>query len=679
MTKLASIINMKGGVGKTTLTFNLASYLAELNDQRVLVIDLDPQANATVVSTEEDKYKAHLASKKTVADVFVHAYKTYGPVRSPKVGDLDLKDFLYEVYKSKSSNGRFDLIPSELMLSSVLKGMTLGPYDLDKLLTPQVRQQYDYILLDCAPTNSSLTTVALNTTQSVLIPMISDSLEHMGRCQVVRVEPKDIEVVALDHISDKLPSLGEVSRAPLVQDSYFWDVEMLHERVVGAPPKDFVSLGVCGPVVARDPPSKHYGHWESVRSTVTYYRRWRRSPESARVPAFRAAVATREKRRLSLPGGPVTAFAHASHLLVATGQTLAPLNAFRVADVSKLDWRVFDALPAVSRTSRSTVTRRGCSRGSRQRPIVLELMWRDCAEPSLDLSGFTLSSVAVGPRGPCEITLPPSIEKFTLLGDDRSAVAVRVPDAVTSLELGVETRDGRSLSLLSGASKATSLDVNSFASFDCAALSDFTALRSAAGAQQPERRARGSRHLAAFSSLETLSIRTCRSIDVDEMPPLTAWPAMERLLVWGAHEADSAKLKSHWGRTRTVSVTSPQKASWFAAHPSHPLLHWAHYAGAPQACGAFATAMRSLTTGRDPVRTLQTFARAIEKLDATRAVRFSDDERADPRAHLGHPRRAGRGPQGARDHRVTAFGCVYGRVVPVDTMSIHPLRAHSRR
>jgi chromosome partitioning protein len=187
MTKLASIINMKGGVGKTTLTFNLAAYLAELEDQRVLVIDLDPQANATVVSTDGEKYKEHLATKKTVADIFVHAYKTYGPVRSPKVSNLDIKDFLYEVYKSKTSKGRFDLIPSELMLSSVLKGMSLGPYDLDKLLTPAVRLQYDYILIDCAPTNSSLTTVALNTTQSVLIPMISDSFGAHGTALMKQV------------------------------------------------------------------------------------------------------------------------------------------------------------------------------------------------------------------------------------------------------------------------------------------------------------------------------------------------------------------------------------------------------------------------------------------------------------------------------------------------------------
>lgn len=180
MTKMASIINMKGGVGKTTLSFNLAQYLAELKSQRVLLIDLDPQANATIVSTDPELYKAHCQTKKTVADIFVQAFKTYGPIRPPKDVELNIDEFIYEVYKEPKGKGRFDLIPSELILSSVLKGMTLGPYDLDKLLSPGVKSKYDFILIDCAPTNSSLTTVALNSTRAVLIPMISDSFGTHG-------------------------------------------------------------------------------------------------------------------------------------------------------------------------------------------------------------------------------------------------------------------------------------------------------------------------------------------------------------------------------------------------------------------------------------------------------------------------------------------------------------------
>lgn len=175
--KLAAIINMKGGVGKTTLSFNLAGYLAEKLGKRVLLIDLDPQANATIVSTEPEKYADHCKNKKTIADVFIQTLRTYGPIRPPTLKPLDISDFLYPV---SSVGGQFDLVPSELILSSVLKGMTLGPFDLNQLVTEGVRRAYDYVLIDCAPTYSSLTTMALNTARSVLIPMISDSFGAYG-------------------------------------------------------------------------------------------------------------------------------------------------------------------------------------------------------------------------------------------------------------------------------------------------------------------------------------------------------------------------------------------------------------------------------------------------------------------------------------------------------------------
>lgn len=179
--KMAAIINMKGGVGKTTLSFNLAHQLAHSKGKRVLLVDLDPQANATLVSTDPAKYAEHCKSKKTVADIFIHAFRTYGPIVSKTPKPIELADFVYPIIESGTPvTGKFDLIPSELMLSSVLKGMTLGPYDLDRLVTQQVREEYDYILIDCAPTYSSLTTIALNSAQAVLVPMVSDSFGVHG-------------------------------------------------------------------------------------------------------------------------------------------------------------------------------------------------------------------------------------------------------------------------------------------------------------------------------------------------------------------------------------------------------------------------------------------------------------------------------------------------------------------
>jgi chromosome partitioning protein len=117
--KTCAIINMKGGVGKTTLSFNLAMYLAEKKAQRVLLIDFDPQANATVVATDPNLLGTHLSTKKTIADLFIHTYQTFGPIRKKASPQINLADYLYSV---PSAAGRFDLIPSELMLSSVLKG-----------------------------------------------------------------------------------------------------------------------------------------------------------------------------------------------------------------------------------------------------------------------------------------------------------------------------------------------------------------------------------------------------------------------------------------------------------------------------------------------------------------------------------------------------------------------------
>lgn len=62
----------------------------------------------------------------------------------------------------------------------MLRSLPLGPYDLSHLLTQQVLDAYDYILLDCAPTYSTLTNMALNASRGVLIPMIADSFGVWG-------------------------------------------------------------------------------------------------------------------------------------------------------------------------------------------------------------------------------------------------------------------------------------------------------------------------------------------------------------------------------------------------------------------------------------------------------------------------------------------------------------------
>lgn len=179
--KLAAIINMKGGVGKTTLSFNLAMELAG-RGEKVLLIDLDPQANATLVCMSDHERKAHTGNKKSITSLFIDAFEPRVSLNSYTKKPPALDDFIFEVPLGGDAvkRGCLHFVPSDLYLSSVLRGINLGPYTLDKLLTDNVQKRYDYILVDCAPTYSALTTIALNTCQAVLIPMISDSFGKHG-------------------------------------------------------------------------------------------------------------------------------------------------------------------------------------------------------------------------------------------------------------------------------------------------------------------------------------------------------------------------------------------------------------------------------------------------------------------------------------------------------------------
>ena len=148
MTKMLAITNQKGGVGKTTTTVNLAASLAVVQ-QRVLLIDLDPQGNATMGSGIDKRdlqasvYDVLLGSK-TIAEARVH-----------------------------SEAGKYDLLPANRDLAGAeveLVGLAHRETRLrDALLG--IATEYDYVLIDCPPALNLLTLNGLCAARSVMIPM----------------------------------------------------------------------------------------------------------------------------------------------------------------------------------------------------------------------------------------------------------------------------------------------------------------------------------------------------------------------------------------------------------------------------------------------------------------------------------------------------------------------------
>ena len=160
MAKIISVVNQKGGVGKTTTTVNLSACL-EKQGKKVLLIDMDPQGNATSglgIDTEE--------LESTVYQVII--------------GEQSMEESIV-----KTEFGELYLSPSDIQLAGAeieLVSMKKREYMLKNALSG-IKNQYDYILIDCPPSLNLMTINALVASDSVLIPVQCEyyALEGLSR------------------------------------------------------------------------------------------------------------------------------------------------------------------------------------------------------------------------------------------------------------------------------------------------------------------------------------------------------------------------------------------------------------------------------------------------------------------------------------------------------------------
>ena len=174
-----SLLNMKGGVGKTTLAVNIAWHLCRFGRKRVLLVDLDPQFNASQYIMSPGTWDKHRINPGTVADLLLEPHRPKMTARKKKGVRPSLTNFLYRVEGTERSVGCLDLLPSDLTLATAIKAPQGVAQKLDKALG-RVLKSYDYIIIDCAPTDSILTDTALMASDYVLIPMRPDRFSVVG-------------------------------------------------------------------------------------------------------------------------------------------------------------------------------------------------------------------------------------------------------------------------------------------------------------------------------------------------------------------------------------------------------------------------------------------------------------------------------------------------------------------
>jgi chromosome partitioning protein len=148
MPRVLAVVNQKGGVGKTTTAVNLAAALAQAG-KRVLLVDLDPQGNATMGSGVD---------KRTVARTVYHALLG--------LGDLT-------TIRTRAEKGGYDLVPANRDLAGAEVELVDLPARETRLRVAleRVASDYDFILIDCPPSLSLLTLNGLAAAERVLIPM----------------------------------------------------------------------------------------------------------------------------------------------------------------------------------------------------------------------------------------------------------------------------------------------------------------------------------------------------------------------------------------------------------------------------------------------------------------------------------------------------------------------------
>ncbi len=186
MAKIFCVANQKGGVGKTTTTVNLAAGLAKVG-QRVLMIDLDPQGNATMGSGI-DKRKLEL----TVYDVLLEsATITEARAQSPKLMEAGCG---YDILGANR-----ELAGAEIELVEVERREKRL-----KLALAQVDAEYDFVLIDCPPSLSMLTLNGLCCAHGVIVPMQCEYFALEGLTDLVNTIKqvhanlnKDLQIIGL--------------------------------------------------------------------------------------------------------------------------------------------------------------------------------------------------------------------------------------------------------------------------------------------------------------------------------------------------------------------------------------------------------------------------------------------------------------------------------------------------
>lgn len=197
MGKVISFINLKGGVGKTTLLVATAEILAKEYGKKVLVIDLDPQTNATVMLINESKWENINSNNRTIHQLFLDE------IEGTEAFNIE-ESIIRKVSNIGQGIENLHLLPSSIDLIDIcdeVAGLNSNNR-IVKILKKQIGrldENYDYILVDCPPNLGAITMSGIYLSDAYIVPVIPDALSTYGLNQVIKkINSKAREIKRFD-------------------------------------------------------------------------------------------------------------------------------------------------------------------------------------------------------------------------------------------------------------------------------------------------------------------------------------------------------------------------------------------------------------------------------------------------------------------------------------------------
>lgn len=186
MTKVISLINLKGGVAKTTTTVQLAECLASEFNKKVLVIDLDPQTNATIALIGEEKWEDLDQQGQTIFHLFNDKIEHKNVFQLDKAIQTNASNLNIKNLNLLSSSIRLIDIQDRISEVAPKSNYAIAPVEVIKSCLKHEIQNYDYVLIDCPPNLGFITRNGIEISDYFLIPTIPDTLSTYGIPQIVK-------------------------------------------------------------------------------------------------------------------------------------------------------------------------------------------------------------------------------------------------------------------------------------------------------------------------------------------------------------------------------------------------------------------------------------------------------------------------------------------------------------